>query len=94
METKEIFVKAHVRIIRQKLYRFVCKECNSVSERVCFPSQPLYCEICRPPKQKVEKPSSEAVVKAKTTKRKPPAKQSRPTAAKTTTRAKKASSAK
>ncbi|BAZ10523.1 hypothetical protein NIES4071_23450 [Calothrix sp. NIES-4071] len=94
METKEIFVKAHVRIIRQKLYRFVCKECNLVSERICFPSQPLYCETCRPPKQKVEKPSSEAVVKAKTTKRKPPAKQPRPGVAKTTTRAKKAASAK
>ncbi|BAZ42629.1 hypothetical protein NIES4101_85980 [Calothrix sp. NIES-4101] len=93
MESKEIFVKAHVRIIRQKVYRFVCKQCNSVSERICFPSQPLYCEICRPPKQKVDKPSSEAVVKAKTTKRKPPAKQSRVSAARTT-KGKKASSAK
>ncbi len=94
MESKEIFVKAHVRVIRQKLYRFVCKECNSVSERICFPSQPLYCEICRPPKQKAEKPSSEAIVKAKTTKRKPPAKQPRASATKTTTKAKKAASAK
>lgn len=96
MESKEIFVKAHVRIIRQKLYRFVCKECNSVSERICFPSQPLYCEKCRPPKQKVEKPSSEAVVKAKTTKRKPPAPATKQkvAATKTTTKAKRASSAK
>jgi hypothetical protein len=75
VESKEIFVKAHVRVIRQKVYRFVCKECNLVSERVCFPSQPLYCERCRPPKPKVEKPSNEAVVKAQTTKRKPPTKQ-------------------
>lgn len=59
-ETKEIYVKAHVRIIRQKSYRFVCKQCNQVSERICFPSQPLYCERCRPPKStlKVERPST------------------------------------
>jgi septum formation inhibitor MinC len=94
VESKEIFVKAHVRVIRQKLYRFVCKECNSVSERICFPSQPLYCEQCRPPKLKSEKPSSEAVVKAKTTKRKPPAKQQPASATKTSTKAKKAASAK
>ncbi len=91
MESKEIFVKAHVRVIRQKLYRFVCKECNSVSERICFPSQPLYCETCRPPKLKAEKPSSEAIVKAKTTKRKPPARS--PLSVNKTTKAKKASSA-
>lgn len=52
MESKEVYVKAHVRIIRQKVYRFVCKDCNQVSERICFPSQPLYCERCRPPKTK------------------------------------------
>ena len=61
MESKEVFVKAHVRVIKQKVYRFVCKECNLVVERTCFPSQPLYCDSCRPPKLKVEKPTSKSI---------------------------------
>ncbi len=50
MESKEVFVKAHVRIIKQRVYRFVCKGCNKVVERTCYPSRPLFCERCRPPK--------------------------------------------
>jgi hypothetical protein len=64
-ESKEIFVKAHVRIIRQKSYRFVCKLCNQVSERICFPSQPLYCERCRPPKSTGTKVERTNVIKPK-----------------------------
>jgi hypothetical protein len=55
LEAKEIYIKAHVRVIKQRSYRFVCKQCNLVSERICFPSQPLYCEKCRPPKPKATK---------------------------------------
>lgn len=69
MESKEVYVKAHVRIIRQKVYRFVCKECNQVSERICFPSQPLYCERCRPPKLKAEKVSPVVAAAAKVSKK-------------------------
>ncbi len=61
MESKEVFVKAHVRVIKQKVYRFVCKSCNLVVERTCFPSQPLYCDRCRPPKLKVEKPPTKSI---------------------------------
>ena len=69
METKEIFVKAHTRLIKQKAYRFVCKECNKVSERICYPCLPLYCERCRPAKPKNIKPDK--VVAALKKKRKP-----------------------
>ncbi|NJL09877.1 MAG: hypothetical protein HC908_05875 [Calothrix sp. SM1_7_51] len=64
-ESKEIFIKAHVRIIRQRSYRFVCKQCNQVSERICFPSQPLYCDRCRPPKPKSSKAAAPKLVKSK-----------------------------
>ncbi|KOP22540.1 hypothetical protein AMR41_30920 [Hapalosiphon sp. MRB220] len=71
METKEIFVKAHTRTIKQKVYRFVCKECNQVSERICYPCLPLYCSSCRPSKPKSTKPDK--VVAALKKKRKPSA---------------------
>ncbi|HCF28610.1 MAG TPA: hypothetical protein DEV81_15725 [Cyanobacteria bacterium UBA11049] len=64
METKEVFVQAHVRVIRQRVYRFVCKDCNQVVERICYPSQPLFCDRCRPPKSKTQKPSPK-VIKSK-----------------------------
>jgi hypothetical protein len=73
METKEVYVKAHTRVIKQRMYRFVCKNCNLVVERVCFPSQPLYCLVCRPPKIKVEKKPSKYDYKSrkKSTRKKP-----------------------
>ncbi len=64
LEIKEVFVQAHTRVIKQRVYRFVCKGCNHVVERVCYPSQPLYCEKCRPTKPKKQKPSP-TLVKSK-----------------------------
>ncbi|MDM9383435.1 hypothetical protein QUB80_22355 [Chlorogloeopsis sp. ULAP01] len=57
LDTKEVFVKAHVRIIKQRVYRFVCKQCNQVVERICYPSHPLYCSRCKPSKPPKQKPA-------------------------------------
>ncbi len=66
METQEVHVKAHTRLIRQRIYRFICKNCNQPAERICYPSQPLYCDRCRPPKtQKGKKPSQVTALKKK-----------------------------
>ncbi len=66
METQEVHVKAHTRLIRQRIYRFICKNCKQAAERVCYPSQPLYCERCRPPKmEKRKKPSQVTALKKK-----------------------------
>ncbi len=65
VEKKEVHVKAHVRLIRQKVYRFVCKECNGVVERICYPSRPLFCEKCRPPKPKAQKIPPQPIAKSK-----------------------------
>ncbi len=65
MESKEVFVQAHVRVIKQRTYRFVCKQCNEVVERICYPSQPKYCERCRPPKSTLNKPDTPKLVKSK-----------------------------
>jgi hypothetical protein len=61
VESKEVFIKAHTRVIKQRVYRFVCKDCNKVVERTCYPSQPLYCERCRPPKAKTDKPPAKSI---------------------------------
>ncbi|MER3495031.1 hypothetical protein CEN49_01130 [Fischerella thermalis CCMEE 5273] len=63
MDSKEVFVKAHTRIIRQRVYRFVCKGCNLVVERTCYPSRPLFCERCRPPKHHPPQPQSKTELK-------------------------------
>jgi hypothetical protein len=65
VESKEVFVQAHVRVIKQRAYRFVCKQCNEVVERICYPSQPKYCERCRPPKSTSQKPPTPKLVKSK-----------------------------
>ncbi|MBW4630366.1 MAG: hypothetical protein KME30_00225 [Iphinoe sp. HA4291-MV1] len=65
MESKEVFVKAHTRIIKQRVYRFVCKNCNQVVERTCYPSQPLYCLECRPQKGTASKTNHKAIAKSK-----------------------------
>ncbi|MBD2208000.1 hypothetical protein H6G33_37225 [Calothrix sp. FACHB-1219] len=65
MESKEVYVKAHTRVIKQRAYRFVCKECKQVVERICYPSLPQYCERCRPPKSKSQKPATPKLVKSK-----------------------------
>ena len=66
METQEVHVKAHTRLIRQRIYRFICKDCNQATERICYPSQPFYCERCRPPKSgKRKKPSQVTALKKK-----------------------------
>jgi hypothetical protein len=61
METKVVHVKAHDRLIKQVRYRFVCKGCNKTVERICYPSQPLYCVECRPPKPASTKPVTNTV---------------------------------
>jgi hypothetical protein len=65
VESKEVFVKAHTRVMKQRVYRFVCKECAAVVERTCYPSQPLYCLECRPPKVKASNSSKRTVAKSK-----------------------------
>jgi hypothetical protein len=65
VESKEVHVKAHVRVIKQRAYRFVCKQCNEVVERICYPSLPQYCERCRPPKSTSKQPDAPKLVKSK-----------------------------
>lgn len=53
LETKEIYISAHIREITQKPHRFVCRCCNKLTERATYPpSVPRYCVACRPPKVK------------------------------------------
>lgn len=49
MNTKEVHVKAHCRVIKEKTYRFICRECNRSTNRKSFGGRPIYCESCRPP---------------------------------------------
>lgn len=72
VESQEVYVKAHIRVVKQKVYRFVCKECNQVVERICYPSLPLYCLECRPPKPKKQKPSLKFIKSKKKPKTKQP----------------------
>ncbi len=64
MESKEVYIKAHIRVMKQRAYRFVCKQCNEVVERICYPSLPKYCARCRPPKAQSQH-SSPKLVKSK-----------------------------
>lgn len=70
VDKKEVYVKAHIRAIRQRVYRFVCKECQIVVERICYPSRPVFCERCRPPKVKPQESSSKLIAESKKKSRK------------------------
>jgi hypothetical protein len=48
----EYTVRAHVRVIRSRVYMFICKQCNKDTERESYGPRPLYCERCRPPASK------------------------------------------
>ncbi|MDJ0695664.1 MAG: hypothetical protein QNJ49_01245 [Mastigocoleus sp. MO_167.B18] len=49
VNVKEYTVRAHKRLIHTRVFHFVCKQCNSPTERETFGPRPLYCEKCRPP---------------------------------------------
>ena len=50
VEVREYTVRAHKRQIHTRIFRFVCKNCDQVSERETYGLGPKYCENCRPPK--------------------------------------------
>ncbi|MEM7725435.1 MAG: hypothetical protein AAF208_03570 [Cyanobacteria bacterium P01_A01_bin.45] len=49
IDVREYTVRAHQRLIRTRIFHFICKECNSPTERETYGPRPLYCEKCRPP---------------------------------------------
>lgn len=53
VQVREYTVRAHVRVIKTRVYMFICKQCKQDSERESYGPRPLYCERCRPQKAKV-----------------------------------------
>lgn len=45
-------VKAHERVIRTRIYKFICEKCDQATTRESYGPMPLYCESCRPPVSK------------------------------------------
>lgn len=58
VNVREYTVRAHLRVIHARRYKFVCKQCGELSERETYGPRPLYCELCRPPFLRTEKVSS------------------------------------
>jgi len=51
MASKQVFVKAHFRLIFTRTYKFICGECGRATDRETYAvKQPKYCAKCRPPK--------------------------------------------
>ncbi|WP_251960219.1 hypothetical protein [Nostoc commune] len=46
---REYTVRAHKREIHTRVFNFVCKQCEQLTQRETFAVQPLYCEQYRPP---------------------------------------------
>ena len=76
MPSKKVFVReytvrAHERVIHTRLYKFICQQCHSPTQRESFGPRLLYCETCRPPYShtqpvgKKKKPRPVMVKKAK-----------------------------
>ena len=53
VHVREYTVRAHVRVIQTRRYKFICKECNKDTERESYGPMPMYCERCRPPAAKI-----------------------------------------
>lgn len=49
ISVRQYTVRAHDRVIHTRLYKFICQQCNSSTERESYGPRPLYCEVCRPP---------------------------------------------
>ena len=49
-ETKVVNVKPHNRTIHERIYQFICPECDRAVTRPTFGSCPKYCLECSPPK--------------------------------------------
>ena len=47
-------VKAHERVIRTRIYKFICEKCDQVTTRESYGPMPMYCESCRPPAAKTK----------------------------------------
>jgi len=51
-EIKTVKVRPHSRTIRNRIYQFVCSQCDQLVKRSTFGPCPKYCATCRPPKIK------------------------------------------
>jgi len=48
MVSKKVNVKAHIRVIHTRVYKFVCKSCEQKVERETYATIcPLYCDKCK-----------------------------------------------
>lgn len=55
-ETKTVKVRPHERTLRQRIYQFICPECDRAATRPTFGPCPKYCLECSPPKVVKKKP--------------------------------------
>lgn len=49
VQVREYTVRAHKRQIHSRVFKFICKQCATATERETFGPRPLFCELCRPP---------------------------------------------
>jgi hypothetical protein len=49
VKVREYTVRAHERIIKTRLYKFICAQCDQRTTRESYGPRPKYCETCRPP---------------------------------------------
>ncbi len=54
--TKTVKVKPHERTIHERIYQFICPECDRAATRPTFGPCPKYCLECSPPKVVKKKP--------------------------------------
>ena len=45
----EYTVRAHERVIKTRLYKFICAQCDRKTTRESYGPRPKCCETCRPP---------------------------------------------
>jgi hypothetical protein len=63
MPSKKVFVReytvrAHERVLRTRIYKFICQQCIGATERESYGPRPLYCETCRPPHSRTSEPAA------------------------------------
>lgn len=51
VHVREYTVRAHNRLLKTRVYKFICKQCDNSTEREVYGKCPTYCVECRPPKQ-------------------------------------------
>ena len=49
VKVREYTVRAHERVIKTRLYKFICAQCDQMTKRESYGPRPRYCETCRPP---------------------------------------------